>query len=91
MTTTNTLVSLEEVRKYISICLSWDLTFLNPHAVVSGMDKIPTINPIEEIEKMQEQIKKNFPDNNKYTEFWKWLITGKLDSLNMLKSRLTNL
>jgi len=59
MTTTNTLVSLEEARKYVRICLSWDLTFLNPHAVVSGMDKIPTINPLDtilaEIDKMIEE------------------------------------
>lgn len=52
------------------------------------LDTLPTID-LSVIDDMIEEIKTAFPDNKNYTQFGKWLITGKLDSLNMIKQRLS--
>ena len=39
------------------------------------------LSQIKVIDDMIEEVKKQFPDNKKYIQFWEWLITGKLDSL----------
>lgn len=49
------LIPLEEVEKYTHAWTSWDTFFNNQQAIVSWLKKLPTIDPIEEIEKMQEQ------------------------------------
>lgn len=98
MTTTNTLVSLEEVRKiynrnrysqkisewYTESCPNIIVDVIKLNAI-EEIESLPTINPIAIIDKMIEEIDNN---NSLLTAFalgmQKWI-------LKELKSRLTNL